>query len=137
MKKLTALFLALICIFVLASCSVSWTDAEIKNAKSVEITCYDNHGSSDAVEVYTITDERSVNNICNTFSLLVVKKVKITEPTMMSYSIRFLDEAGNAIETVSLLFGYNVVQCGELYKITDEMDINRYIEEDVLKNIKD
>ena len=137
MKKLTALFLALICIFVLASCSVSWTDAEIKNAKSVEITCYDNHGSSDAVEVYTITDERSVNNICNTFSLLVVKKVKITEPTMMSYSIRFLDEAGNTIETVSLLFGYNVVQCGELYKITDEMDINRYIEEDVLKNIKD
>ena len=137
MKKLTALFLALICIFVLASCSVSWTDAEIKNAKSVEITCYDNHSSSDAVEVYTITDERSVNNICNTFSLLVVKKVKITEPTMMSYSIRFLDEAGNTIETVSLLFGYNVVQCGELYKITDEMDINRYIEEDVLKNIKD
>ena len=84
---------------------------EIKNAKSVEITCYDNHGSSDAVEIYTITDEKEVNSICNTFSLLVLKKVKITKPTMMSYSVRFLDDSGNTIETVNLLYGYNVIQC--------------------------
>ena len=76
MKKLTALLLAFICILALMGCSVSWTDAEIKNAKAVEIICYDNNGSSDAVEVYTITDEKAVNNICNTFSLLVVKKLK-------------------------------------------------------------
>lgn len=74
-----ALF-ALICMLAVTGCSVSWTEEEIKKAKSVEITCYDNHGSSDAVEIYTITDEKEVNSICNTFSLLVVKKAKITEP---------------------------------------------------------
>ena len=137
MKKLTALFLISICTFVLASCSVSWTDAEIKNAKSVEITCYDNHASNDSVEVYTIVDEKEVNNICNTFSLLKVKKTKITEPMSIAYSISFLDGSGNAIETVTIPFGWNVIQCGELYKITYEMDINKYIEEDVLKDIKD
>ena len=55
---------------------------------------------------------------------------------MMSYSIRFLDEFGDTIETVNLLFGYNVVQCGELYKITDEMDINWHIREVVLEDIQ-
>ncbi len=142
MKKLIVIVLALVCMLGLVGCSifateVSWTDKEIKNAKSIEIDCYDNQGGVKVVEVYTITDEKEVNNICNTFSLLVVKKVKITEPTSMSYSIRFLDDSGNTIETVNLLFGWNVIQCGGLYKITDEMDINRYIREDVLKDIQD
>ena len=138
MKKLTAIVLTFICLFSLASCSVNWTDKEIKNAKSVEITCYDSHNVPKVLGVYTITDEREVNNICNTFSLLVVKNVKITEPTAISYDIRFLDSSGNEIESVSLLFGYNVVKSnGRLYKITDEMDINRYISEDVLADMQD
>ena len=136
MKQLIAIVLIFICLFSLASCSVNWTDKEIKNAKSVEITCHSSHVGEDSV-VYTVSDEKEVGNICNTFSLLVVKKTKITEPTEMSYTIRFLDDAGKEIEAVILLFGYNVVQCnGQLYKITDEMDINRYIKEDVLTDIQ-
>ena len=135
MKRFIALvfaLFALICMLAVTGCSVSWTEEEIKHAKSVEITCYDNHGSSDAVEIYTITDEKEVNSICNTFSLLVVKKAKITEPTMMSYSVRFLDGSGNTIETVNLLYGHNVIQ----YKITGEMDINRYIRLNVLNGLQ-
>ena len=84
MKKLIAIVLALVCMLCFVGCSmfttdVSWTDKDIKNAKSVEITCYDNNASSDSIEVYTIVDEKEVNNICNTFSLLKVKKTKITE----------------------------------------------------------
>lgn len=84
--SLVFVLFALICMLAVTGCSVSWTEEEIKNAKSVEITCYDNHGSSDAVEIYTITDEKEVNSICNTFSLLVVKKAKITEPNDSRYS---------------------------------------------------
>ena len=139
MKKLIAIVLALVCMLCFVGCSmfktdVSWTDKDIKNAKSVEITCYDNNASSDSIEVYTIVDEKEVNNICNTFSLLKVKKTKITEPMSIAYSISFLDGSGNAIETVTIPFGWNVIQCSDLYKITDEMDINRYIREDVLKD---
>ena len=135
MKKLIAIVLALVCMLCFVGCSifatdVSWTDKDIKNAKSVEITCYENNASS----VYTIVDEKEVNNICNTFSLLKVKKTKITEPMSIAYSICFLDDSGNGIETVTIPFGWNVIQCGDLYKITDEMDINRYIREDVLKD---
>jgi hypothetical protein len=56
--SLVFVLFALICMLAVTGCSVSWTEEEIKNAKSVEITCYDNHGSSDAVEIYTITDEK-------------------------------------------------------------------------------
>lgn len=136
MKKLIAIVFIFLCLFCLASCSVNWTDKEIRNAKSVEITCYSSHVGEDSV-VYTVSDEKEVGNICNTFSLLVVKKTKITEPTKMSYTIRFLDDAGKEIEFVNLLFGFNVVQSnGQLYKITDDMDINRYIKEDVLADIQ-
>ena len=140
MKKLIALVLALVCMLCFVGCSmfttdVSWTDKDIKNAKSVEINCYDiQDGSLKVVDVYTIVDEKEVNNICNTFSLLKVKKTKITKPMSLAYSISFLDGSGNAIETVMIPFGWNVIQCGDLYKITDEMDINRYIREDVLKD---
>ena len=140
MKKLIAIVLALVCMLCFVGCSmfttdVSWTDKDIKNAKSVEINCYDiQDGSVKVVDVYTIVDEKEVNNICNTFSLLKVKKTKITKPMSLAYSISFLDGSGNAIETVIIPFGWNVIQCGDLYKITDEMDINRYIREDVLKD---
>ena len=131
-----ALFLLCICTLGLTACSVSWTDSEIKNSKSVEIICYSNHIGEES-KVYTISDEREVGNICNTFSLLSVKKTKITEPCAMSYTIRFLDGAGKEIEAVNLLIGHNAVQSnGHLYKITDEMDINRYIKEDVLADIQ-
>ncbi len=142
MKKLILIVLASFCMLCFVGCSifatdVSWTDKDIKNAKSVEITCYDNQeGSLEVVEVYTIVDEKEVNNICNTFSLLKVKKTKITEPMSIAYSISFLDGSGNAIETVMIPFGWNVIHRGDLYKITDEMDINRYIREDVLKDIQ-
>ena len=139
MKKLIALVLTLVYMLCFVGCSifttdVSWTDKDIKNSKSVKITCYDNNASGDSVEVYIIVDEKEVNNICNTFSLLKVKKTKITEPMSIAYSISFLDGSDNAIETVTIPFGWNVIQCGDLYKITDEMDINRYIREDVLKD---
>ena len=46
MKKLIAIVLALVCMLCFVGCSmfttdVSWTDKDIKNAKSVEINCYD------------------------------------------------------------------------------------------------
>lgn len=119
----------------MTACSVSWTDQEIRNAESIEITCYDN-ANGDITGVYTISDEKEVNNICNTFSLLVVKKTSISEPIAMSYVIRFLDDEDKEIENVYLLHGYNVVGNNGLFRITDEMDINRYIREDVLNKIQ-
>ena len=141
MKKLMAITLALFCMLGLAACSifateVSWTDKDIQNAKSIEISCYDNQGDVKVVEVYTVTDETEVNNICGIFSSLAVKETKITEPMSIAYSISFLDGSGNAIEAVIIPFGWNVIQCGGLYRITNEVDINEYIREDVLKGMQ-
>ena len=136
MKKFVALLLMFSISLVLISCSVSWTDKEVKNARTVEITCYDRDVHKEAVR-HIISDEKTVKRLCNTFTLLVVKRFKTTEPIEIAYSVAFLDERGEIIEDVGVLAGCNVVQNeGKCYKITDDMDLNRYIKEDILQEFE-
>lgn len=129
MKKILCLFLMMITLSFTA-CSASWTDKdkEIKSSASVEITCYDINGN--VTEVRTLSDEREVNNICHTFSLLAVKRTRAKEAASKSFHIRFLDDGGNEIESITLFHGSNRIESnGKSFKITDESDINRHIEE--------
>jgi len=138
MKRIFCLLLVLVLgVLALTACATAWTDKDIMDAAAVEIICYDTE-SGEASDTCMITDEREVNNLCHTFSLLVVKKTRLSESTVRSYTLRFLDGSGNEIESVSLLFGCNVVENdGALFKITDEMDINRHIGEVVSEYIQD
>ena len=78
MKKLIALVLAVVALLCcLIGCSSKWTDEDITKANTIEITKYNNDYYNTKL-IYTITDEETVRNLCNTFSLLELKKVKIT-----------------------------------------------------------
>ena len=130
MKKLIALALvvaALLCCLV--GCSSKWTDEDITKAHTVEITKYNNDEHNTKL-IYTITDEKTVKNLCNTFSLLELKRVKITEPDPHSFYIRFIGNGGD-IDYVFVKFGHNVIvdSNGDMHKITDDMDINRHLNE--------
>ena len=130
MKKLTALTLVLVALLCcLVGCSSKWTNEEIAKAHTIEIIKYNNDHYNTKL-IYTITDEETVKNLCNTFSLLELKKVKITEPTKRSFEILFIGNGGD-IEYASFIYGHNVIQGsdGNMHKITDEMDINRYLNE--------
>ncbi|MBQ8164042.1 MAG: hypothetical protein IJZ93_06760 [Clostridia bacterium] len=130
MKKLLALALAVVALLCcLVGCSSKWTDEDITKAHTVEIIKYNNDDHNTKL-IYTITDEKSVKNLCNTFSLLELKRVKITEPTKRSFYIRFIGNGGD-IEYVSLIYGHNVIidSNGDMHKITDDMDINRHLNE--------
>ena len=130
MKKLLALALAVVVLLCcLVGCSSKWTDEDITKAHTVEIIKH-NDDEYNTKLTYTITDEETVKNLCNTFSLLELKKVKITEPTKRSFEILFIGNGGD-IEYASFIYGHNVIQGsdGNMHKITDEMDINRYLNE--------
>ena len=134
-KAWGCLILAVIMLCVSACDNRAWTDRDLTEATSVEIVCYDTTGKSDAKITYRITDAREVQNICNTFSLLALKEIRLTEPAELSYCVYFLNASGNEIESIYLLLDTNTVQTrdGKYFQITDEMDLNRHIKEDVIK----
>ena len=130
MKKLIALALAVVTLLCcLVGCSSKWTDEDITKAHTVEITKYNNDEHNTKL-IYTITDEKTVKNLCNTFSLLELKRMKITESDPHSFYIRFIGNGGD-IDYVFVKFGHNVIvdSNGDMHKITDDMDINRHLNE--------
>ena len=129
MKKIFLMAMAFVLCLSVCSCSVSWTEEDIREAHTVEITWY-NPESGNIQVIYTITDEKTVENLCNTFSILALKDAHIKGQTEKSYYIRFIGNGGE-IDHVSIIAGHNTLQDkhGDLYKITDEMDIERHLGE--------
>ena len=123
------MILVLFCSLVLLGCSsrpVRWTNKDICDSASVEIIYYGTNG--DAVpQTFHFSDE-DVDDICTTFSNLAVKKVKIRDTLIGSYCVRFLDDSGKEIESVVILGNYNAIDNnGQLYEITDEINIYQYV----------
>lgn len=127
-KALSFCLLFSLLLGMLTACSAKWTDEDLSQAHTVEITEYGE--DYETKTTYTITDERTVNNLRHTFSLLALKRTRIQEPAEKSFHIRFLGANGE-IDHITILAGHNVVQDrhGELYRITDDMDINRHLRE--------
>ena len=130
MKKTIALVLtvaALLCCLV--GCSSKWTDEDITKAHTVEITKYDGDDYNTKT-IYNITDKETVRNLCNTFSIIELTDTRIKGTTKKAYYIRFIGNGGE-IDHVTVIQGHNTLQDrhGDLYKITDEMDIERHLNE--------
>ncbi len=126
MKKPVALCIVLTCVLILAGCSASWISNEMGTSASVEITSYEN---GEACEVITITEKGKVEDICQTVSSLSAKKMNYHKPAEKQYSIRFLNSAGDEIQSIDFLFGNTVVTNGQIYGITDDIQILEYIED--------
>lgn len=129
MKRLLLLILSIVLCLSICSCSSKWTKEDISKAHTVEIIKYDDENRNVQV-IYTITDAETVQNLCNTFSVLKLKDTHIKEKTEKSFYIRFIGNGGE-IDHVTVIAGYNTLQDkhGDLYKITDEMDMDRYLNE--------
>ena len=130
MKKLLALALAVVVLlWCLVGCSSKWTDEDITKAHTVEITKYDGDDYNTKT-IYNITDKETVRNLCNTFSIIELTDTRIKGTTKKAYYIRFIGNGGE-IDHVTVIQGHNTLQDrhGDLYKITDEMDIERHLNE--------
>ena len=129
MKRILSVIIILAFLVSLCSCSAKWTNEDITKTHKIEITKYKSDNPNIKV-IYTITDEDVVNRFTNTFSELEVKDAHIREAIDRSYYIRFLGNGGE-IDHITIITGHNTLQDkhGDLFKITDEIDIEDYISE--------
>ena len=129
MKRLLLVILAIALCLCICSCSSKWTQEDISQAHTVEITKYHDEDPN-VQDIYTISDAETVRNLCNTFSVLALKDTHIKETVEKSFYIRFIGNGGE-IDHVTVIAGHNTLQDqhGDLYKITDEMDLERYLHE--------
>lgn len=129
MKRLLLMILAIALCVCICSCSSKWTKEDISKAHTVEITKYHDEDPN-VQDIYTISDAETVRNLCNTFSVLALKDTHIKETVEKSFYIRFIGNGGE-IDHVTVIAGHNTLQDqhGDLYKITDEMDLEHYLHE--------
>ncbi|MBE6695500.1 MAG: hypothetical protein E7587_03510 [Ruminococcaceae bacterium] len=126
-RTLAALFAVAAILLCLCSCFSQDTLPELSRTSRIEIRAFSS--TEQAYTDYTISDEASVREICDTLSSLELKKIKLTEPLAQSYALTFYYPNGGRIGSVTLVSGHNVVDCGDMYKIKNDVDINVYISE--------
>ncbi len=127
MKRSIAFLLSLVLLgMTLCGCAARSPLPDLSDARSVEIRVYSQQDQS--YTDYLIKDRKVVRKICDFFSSLECKKVKITEPLEVTYEVRILYSTGTAIAQIGLVAGHNVMDYdGDLHKITGEENVNRYI----------
>ena len=126
MKRISVLLLLIsLLLLCLCSCLSQNTLPDLSKAARIEIRAFSS--TEQAYTDYTISDEASVREICATLSSLELKKIKLTEPLAQSYALTFYYPNGGRIGSVTLVSGHNVVDCGDMYKIKNDVDINDYI----------
>lgn len=79
---------------------------------------------------YAISDAEVIQDICDTFSNLKLKKDKIYKPYEVSYCLQFYDSNGVKVEGVSVVAGYNSFfysSNDELYEIRSDVNIHDYL----------
>lgn len=122
---ITVLFIVLT--VSLCSCAVKWTERDITQARRVEITVYDRQDPNIQV-IYTIDDHEAVEELCQTFANLDLKKTKLKGMTQASYYVRFTGH-GRELDHFTVITGHNTIQDrkGNSYLITEEIDVEDYL----------
>ena len=136
MKRIWICLLLALVLLITQGCSgdQSWTDRDLTKATAVMVVSYGTSGKSYEKMFYTTSDEKLVHNISNTFSKLVTERVRTAETLEIAYCVYFKDDAGNEIEHIYLYSDNCTVQSrtGKMYRITDEMDLNRHLREEIV-----
>ena len=131
MKRLIASVLSLFCVLALAGCSNSYKIDDLSQTASIRIRV---HSISDNSYVdYVISDKEIIQKTCDLFSSIETKKYKTDQPLGLFYTICFLNQKGNEIESVMVLSnvdnGIWVNSNNIVYKITSNVKIAERIEE--------
>ena len=121
MKKIIALVLALLCGLPLISCSAKSVLNDISSTKMIEIYDYETDTSIE------ITDQETINRICENLLSLKLSKMHYNKPTMAVYTLTFLDASGTQIEVVGIP-SHNWIRCNNaFYNITEGQFDREYI----------
>ena len=131
MKRITITLIAFLLLSLgLCACTANKIP-DFSKATRIEIRCFSN--TDQTYTDHTISDADIVRNICDTLEGLELKKIKLTEPLHQSYTMTFYYPNGGRIGSVTLVSGHNVIDCGDMYKIKNEININEYISELISK----
>lgn len=116
MKKLIALFLALICVLGLVGCSNGSMNG-IDKATEVEVIQYDKSSGAE-IGTVVLTEETDIKHIVDNLNSLNLKKMENTDPTVLEYKLVFCNANNKVIKTVSIPVNDWVSFDGYFYSIT-------------------
>ena len=125
MKRIVTLALTLVLtllfMFSLVGCSSKTVLNDISSTKMIEIYNYETDTSVE------ITDQETINRICENLLSLKLSKMHYNKPTSSVYTLTFLDTNGNQIEVVGIP-SHNWIRCNNaFYNITEGQFDREYI----------
>lgn len=104
---------------------------DLSQTASVEVTVYPKTGHR--TMSYVISDKETIQDICEMFSSLELKKVRIVKPIASTYGVSFYDGDGKRMNGATLITG-NVIDCGDkLYKVLNDIDIDAFVSDIALQ----
>ena len=114
MKKLTAIFLTVICLFGMVSCSSKMILKDISVSKKIEIYCFE------ADKSIEITDTDVIKRISDNLESLKLFELRYNKPTGSVYTLTFYDANDNPIEKIEVPSVFHWIRCnGTFYTITE------------------
>lgn len=122
MKRIVTLVLALLFMFSLVGCSARTVLNDISSTKMIEIYDYETDTSVE------ITDQETINRICENLLSLKLSKMHYNKPTSSVYTLTFYDANDNQIEIIGIPSTLNWIHCNEaFYTITEGQFDREYI----------
>ena len=113
--------MTLLCGLALISCSAKAVLNNISSTKVIEIYDYETDTSIE------ITDQETINRICENILSLKLSKMHYNKPTASVYTLTFFDTNGNQIEVVGIP-SHNWIRCNDaFYNITEGQFDREYI----------
>ena len=125
MKRIVTLALTLVLtllfMFSLVGCSSKTVLNDISSTKMIEIYNYETDTS------VKITDQETINRICENLLSLKLSKMHYNKPTSSVYTLTFFDASGKQIEVVGIP-AHNWIRCNDaFYNITEGQFDREYI----------
>lgn len=102
--------------------------ANLSETRTVKIRAFSSI-TGDTYKDYMISDAGTVQEICDVFSDLKLKKDKsYCKPYDVSYELHFIDEDGGKIEIISVVFGGDRIDCTDnQYTIVNDINLQDYL----------
>ena len=102
--------------------------ANLSETRTVKIRAFSSI-TGDTYKDYMISDAGTVQEICDVFSDLKLKKYKsYCKPYDVSYELHFIDEDGGKIEIISVVFGGDRIDCTDnQYTIVNDINLQDYL----------
>ena len=101
---------------------------DLSQTKEIKIRVFSSI-TGDTYKDYMISDAGTVEEICDVFSELKLKKYKsYCKPYDVSYELHFINEDGGKIEIISVVLGGDRIDCADnQYTIVNDINLQDYL----------